>query len=591
MLDPRIYRMGFVVVALAVVVLAFSLVDQQGSLSSTLAPEAFSGENAAGLMSSLAQANPERHPGSTGDEDVASAVAARLRQYNYSVSVRLFRGSTVDGRRTLENVIGVRPGLGGGSIVVLSHRDSLHSPAPADLSGTATMLELARALAGETQHRTVVLVSTSGSAGMAGASTLARTLPGPIDAVITLGDVAGVGTHAPVVIPWSTGENVAPALLRNTLAAALTAQSGLQAGGAGLAGQLAHLAFPITLNEQGPFGARGIPAVTLSLAGDHPVPADEPISVDRLGAMGRAVLQTVNALDGGQDVPRAVPYLLLSGKVVPAWAIRLLLLALLAPVVLVGVDGLARARRRGYRVGLGIAQALAHGLPFLIVALLVIAARVLGLLPDAPPGPVAAGEVPLHSGGLALLVGLAIVLAGGCLLVYRFARRPAGNGTRESAIPHGADPAQAIGTLIVMCLVTLGLWTLSPFAAILVIPALHLWLWLLDPELRSHPAVSIALLTLGVVPPALVILDYARTLGLDPVEVIWNGLLLVAGGQLRLTTVVAWALLLGCGYSVVVIAVQTLQRPGLGDAPVTVRGPVTYAGPGSLGGTESALRR
>jgi hypothetical protein len=27
------------------------------------------------------------------------------------------------------------------------------------------------------------------------------------------------------------------------------------------------------------------------------------------------------------------------------------------------------------------------------------------------------------------------------------------------------------------------------------------------------------------------------------------------------------------------------------DDPVTVRGPVTYAGPGSLGGTESALRR
>jgi len=302
MLDPRIYRMGFVVVALAVVVLAFSLVDQQGSLTSTLAPDAFSGQNAAGLMSSLAQANPDRRPGFTGDEDLALSVAARLRQYNYSVSVRPFRGNTVDGRRTLQNVIGVRAGLGGGSIVVLSHRDSLHSPAPADLSGTATMLELARVLAGETQHRTIVLVSTSGSAGMAGAFQLSRTLAGPIDAVIALGDVAGVSAHAPVVIPWSTGENVAPALLRNTLAAALTAQGGVSTGGAGLAGQLAHLAFPITLNDQGPFGARGIPAVTVSLTGDHPVPAEEPTSVDRLGALGRAVLQTVNALDGGQDL-------------------------------------------------------------------------------------------------------------------------------------------------------------------------------------------------------------------------------------------------------------------------------------------------
>jgi Peptidase family M28 len=591
MLDPRIYRMGFVAVALAVVVLAFSLVDQQGPLGSTLAPDAFSGQNAGGLMSSLARANPDRRPGSAGDEDVASSVAARLRQYNYNVSERLFRGSTVDGRRTLENVIGVRAGLGAGSIVVLSHRDSLHSPAPADLSGTATMLELARVLAGQTQHRTIVLVSTSGSAGMAGAGELARTLPEPIDAVIALGDVAGVSAHAPVVIPWSTGENVAPALLRNTVAAALTAQSGLRPGGAGLAGQLAHLAFPITLNEQAAFGAHGIPAVTLSLAGDHRVPASDPTSVDRLGAMGRSVLETVNALDGGQDVPRAAPYLLLSGKVVPAWAIRLLLLALLAPVVLVAADGLARARRRGYSISVGIARALAHGLPFLIVALLVIAVRLLGLLHGAPPGPVAAGEVPLRGGGIALLVGLVIVLAGTFPLVHRIARRSPSDGRGQAAAPDGPDPAQAIGTVIVMCLVALALWTLNPFAAILVIPALHLWLWLLDTELRPHPVLSVVLLALGVVPPVLVILDYARTLGLDPVEVIWNGLLLLAGGQLGIATVVAWALLLGCVHSVVVIAVQTLRRPRLEDAPVTVRGPVTYAGPGSLGGTESALRR
>ena len=28
-----------------------------------------------------------------------------------------------------------------------------------------------------------------------------------------------------------------------------------------------------------------------------------------------------------------------------------------------------------------------------------------------------------------------------------------------------------------------------------------------------------------------------------------------------------------------------------GDRPVTVRGPLSYAGPGSLGGTDSAMRR
>ena len=45
MLDPRIYRTGLIVAALALVVLAFSLRDQQGALSPTLAPDAFNGQN------------------------------------------------------------------------------------------------------------------------------------------------------------------------------------------------------------------------------------------------------------------------------------------------------------------------------------------------------------------------------------------------------------------------------------------------------------------------------------------------------------------------------------------------------------------
>ena len=33
------------------------------------------------------------------------------------------------------------------------------------------------------------------------------------------------------------------------------------------------------------------------------------------------------------------------------------------------------------------------------------------------------------------------------------------------------------------------------------------------------------------------------------------------------------------------------EREQGGETVVTIRGPLTYAGPGSLGGTESALRR
>jgi hypothetical protein len=67
--------------------------------------------------------------------------------------------------------------------------------------------------------------------------------------------------------------------------------------------------------------------------------------------------------------------------------------------------------------------------------------------------------------------------------------------------------------------------------------------------------------------------------------------LLLAGGGIGVLTALEWCLVLGCTFSVIAIAVHAAREPRPEDVPVTIRGPVTYAGPGSLGGTESALRR
>jgi hypothetical protein len=589
MLDPRIYRTGFVAVALAVVVVAFSLLDQQGPLAASLAPDAFSGQNAYATMGSLAQNNPDRRPGSTGDEDVASYVSAKLASYGYQVDRHLFTARTVDGKRTLETVTGVRTGLSTGSIVVLSHRDSLHASAAAELSGTAVLLELARDLAGETQHRTIVLASTSGSAGLAGASELARSLSGPVDAVISLGDLAGLRVHQPVVVPWSTGPNVAPSRLRNTLASALGAQAGLKPGGTSLGGQLAHLAFPLTLGEQAPFDARGIPAVSLSLSGDHPVPADEATSPDRLNTLGRAVLQTINALDGGPGVPSASSYLLFSGKVVPDWAIKLLVLVLMVPVLLAIVDGFARVRRRGHSVSLGVIRVLAACVPFVLAVLVIVGARQTGALAATPPGPVAAGQVPLRSAGIAVMAVVLLVLLSFSWVMPRVVNTFAGAPRR--AATQAVDPGRSIGVLMVMFLATLALWVLNPFAALLIVPALHLWMWVVDPEARPHPLLSAGLLLVGLAPLVLAVLYSMGTQGVGPIDAVWHGLLLIAGGQIGLLAAIAWSVVLGCTVSVVLMGVRSQRQPRPEDAPVTVRGPVSYAGPGSLGGTESALRR
>jgi hypothetical protein len=594
MLDPRIYRTGFVAVALAVIVFAFSLTDQPGGLSPTLAPDAFSGQNAFNLMNALAVTYPDRQPGSYGDDALAADMARRLHriQGGYAVSTSVFKARTADGTRTLETVTAVRAGEVPGSIVVVAHRDAKGSPASAELSASATLLELARVLAGETQHRTLVLESTSGSAGAAGAVKLARTLSGPVDAVVALGDLAGTRTRQPVVVPWSDGQQLAPPMLRNTVAGALGSQAGLRSAGTTLAGQFAHLAFPFTLSEQGPFGARGIPSVLVSLAGDAAPAADEPTSQDRITALGRSVLQTVNALDNGSGVASASAYVVFQGKIIPAWAVKLLVLAFILPVLLATIDGLARVRRRGHSITRGVIWVLAAAVPFALAVLAAVAFRLAGLIDAVPPEPVPGGAVPMHTSGVLLLLALAAVIG-----LSFFAVRPLvlwlGRARRVLPAPTAARDSQgaAAALLLVMCVAAIVIWAGNPFAAAFVVPALHMWMWVVDPAVRMPRAATVALLLGGVAAPVLLILYYAHAMSLGPIQLLWNGMLLVAGGHVTLVVALEYCVLMGCLVSLLLIARRELQVPAPGEAPVTVRGPITYAGPGSLGGTESALRR
>src|SRR5438477_1299159 len=88
MLDPRIYRTGLIAVAVALIVLAFSLTDQQGPLGTTLPPEAFNGQNAYTDMVGLARKYPARAPGSRTDRALAAKVALALAKDGFNVSTR-----------------------------------------------------------------------------------------------------------------------------------------------------------------------------------------------------------------------------------------------------------------------------------------------------------------------------------------------------------------------------------------------------------------------------------------------------------------------------------------------------------------------
>ena len=625
MLDPRIYRMALILPALALVVLAFSLRSQPAALHSSLSPAAYNGGAVTRQMTAIA-ANPQISTltaGSAGDRRLAGEVASSLRAgSNFSVTTDRATATTPQGPRTLESVVATRAGSlpGAGSVVVVATRDGRGGPTAAVTSPTATLVELSRVLGGETLRRTVVLASISGSQGAAGAIRLARTLPRPIDAVVVLGDLASSSRRQPVVIPWTSDATIAPPRLRNTLTAALRSQSSIRTSMPGVVAQLAHLAFPLTISPQGPLGADAIPAVELSLSGESGAAGvgspGRPLSGARLtgqlNAVGRSILTTVSALDGGATVPAPSTYVLFAGKVVPRWAMSLFVLALIVPVLLTMIDGIARARRRSYLVGRAVVTVLAAAVPFAVAGVVLVIGGAAGALPSLPSA-IGPGVVPVGGGAIAMLAVTVVTgLAGAVGVRFAFAALRTRQGTRASHDTRGArdtrttrdprarvvdrsDDGTAAALLLVMSVAVVLLWIANPFAAALTVPALHLWLWAVDSDLRLVLPVRIVMLLVGVLPVVGLVVFYSRSLGYGPGGVAWEAVLLVAGQAVSLWAGLLWSVMLGCLTTAVVLAVAASRRPetaaGVGGTVSSIRGPLGYAGPGSLGGTKSAIRR
>ena len=603
MLDPRIYRTSLIVVALAVIVVAFSLDNQATPMNATLTPDAFNGSTAYATMGSLAAQYPSRRPGSQADASLAGYVEQSFRQDGLQVQRSAFNAQTVDGPREIETVTGTLAGLTPGSIVIVAHRDSTHVGAAADMSGTAVLLELAQVLSSQTQQRSIVLASTSASIGAAGAAELARNLPQPVDAVIVLGDVAGTDVRTPIVVPWSDSTLVAPPLLRNTVAQALQQQTGLVAGEESVGGQFLHLAFPLAASEQRPFAASGEPAVLLSASGSRVPAAEENTSQGQIGGFGRTVLQTISALGAGGTVPPPSSYLRWQGKLIPEWAVRLLVLALIVPVLIATVDGLARVRRRGHRVARWVVWVLAACIPFALAVLAVVGLRLVGAIDIAPPGPVGGDALTLGSRAVAIVIGLGLLIVLSSVAVWWFFGRRMWSGRaapepvngrhrRRPEVPDdAASPGAGAALMLVLCVVTLAIWLENPFAAALMVVALHAWLWIVGPEQRLRAPWAILLLFVGLLPGVLAALYYATVMGLGPVSGAWNAVLMLAGGDFSVTAALEWSVVLGCVVSLVLMIVRTARRARPAEVPITVRGPISYAGPGSIGATKSAIRR
>jgi Peptidase family M28 len=593
MLDPRLYRAALIPVLFALIVGAFSLSDRPRPIGTTLEPDAFSASRALSDLDAWATAYPARRAGDSGDAALAAKLAAAFRAMgSYQVSTPSFEAETADGKRRLTTVIASQVGQPGPGLVVVAHRDALQRVSRAELSGTAAMVELARVVRGGRLKRSVTFVSTSGgSAGLGGARDLAQRLPGRPGAVLVLGDLAGNTVRRPFVAGWSTGDGVGSLQLRRTVEAAVRKEAGTNPGGARATSQWARLAFPVTVGEQGPLVAGDLPTALLSVSGERSPPADDPIvrNPPRVQAFGRAALRTLTALDntptlGSAGSSRA---LVTMRKVMPVWAIRLLVAALLLAPMLVAVDGFARVRRRHEAVAPWVWWIVASAAPVALALAFAWMLGVTGLLPATPPEPVAAGAIPIGTAGTVALAAVALVaLLGWIALRPALLRRMGGRTGRF----HGEGAGAAL--LVTWCALAAVLWVLNPYTAALLVPGAHALLAVVAPEVRLRRGLAVALVVVAAAPFLLVDLSLAGQLGLSPADFGWFCLLLVAGGVVGPLGWVIWSLVLVCLVAALLVALRNRSSVTAPQTPrITVRGPASYAGPGSLGGTESALRR
>jgi hypothetical protein len=526
-INGRLYRGTWLLVGLPLLVLAFS-VARPAALQPPGLPAAFDRDAAAAVADDLALHWPLRTPGSTGAIGAARWFAAQLTPYGLTVRSEAF-SAEVPGRGAVRfrNLVARRSGLSQKTIVVMAHRDDAGTGLGANdnASGTAALVELARTyaqVAGTARiplPYTLLFLSTDGAGdGSLGAAEFAAHAPERLSviAVVNLDTIAGKGRPR-LLLTGDTARSPAAGLVE-TVRIELGHELGFDPGRASAARQLVDLAFPFSLYEQAPFVARGVPAVTITTGPDRRAAGfgdtPERMSLARLGQVGRATQNTLDALEQGVALPPGPSsYIYLGSRIIRGWAIEIVLVAALLPFLAATVDLFARCRRRRIRVAPAVRSYRSRLGFWLWCGALFGLFSVLGVWPGGAPRPPSLESVRWPATGL---IGLGVLAALGWLVARErlLPRRPV---RPEEELAGHAAALLALGVVGLLVVAT------NPFALVFLLPSLHVWLWL--PQVRARPLwTRIAVLLLGFSGPALLLWTFASRygLGLDaPWYVAW----------------------------------------------------------------------
>jgi hypothetical protein len=593
-IEPRIYRAAFLPALLALVLVAFSLESPPHALDQGLAADVlFEGDVAMTTVRSIIASAPDRSAGSPGDRATARRVTAAFREHGFTTSVDRWN----DDGHDLVNVVGRRAGNSSSQIVVLADRDSSRKPdAPGSAADTAALMEFARVFEGRALRKTLVLASVDGGDfGEVGARRFAESIGGgPVEAVIVLSDLGARRSRGPLVLGWSNSTTRTGLGLQRTVTGSLREELGSVPGQDGLFSQFARLSFPISPGAQAVLLDDGLDAVRI--AGGGEVGPDgaghvSDVNVDRYGSLGRSVLRMIATVDGSSKAPERGPhsYLTVAGMMLPAWALELLALTLVLPALIASIDALARARRRREPVARYFTWLGLGAVPLVLAVFVAWLMSLVGLIDDAPPSAPDPRSVSFDGGALAALIVVTVIVAAGWLGLRAWGIR-----SRSAAVAPGAGCAVSL----VLSMAVLPIAVLNPFAALLLVPAVHLWLLA---TLTDIPArASFVMAAVGLVPVVFVIGFNLWRLDLSPLSGAYYLLLLVTGNQTGLLTTLAGIVLLAVTISVWAILIARARsgqgtggrrtRPAEEPRP-SIFGPGGHAGPGAIGSTIGTSRR
>ncbi|HEY7452933.1 MAG TPA: hypothetical protein VH683_00115 [Thermoleophilaceae bacterium] len=541
MIEPRIYRAAFVPALLALVLTMFSFQSRPRPLPQGLAADVlFDGLQATDLATRITTQAPDRRAGSSGDLATAQLVADTFETRGFGGG----RGSRPvvqrfsHAGRELVNVVGRRAGSSRRQIVIVAARDAAVVPdAPGSAADTAALMQLARVYQGRPSQKTLVLASIDGSnLGEVGARRLVEALPAPdlVDAVLVMSDLGSATNDGSILQAWSGNPTRAGIGLQRTVAESIRQELGRSPGGSGTLGQLARLSFPLGIGSQGVLLEEGYDAVRISGSGELPPEGNGPpeaIDPDRLGALGRATLRTLTAVDAGPR-PEHGPesYLQAVSQVLPGWVLSLLAGSLLLPVLVASVDAFARARRRQVDVLRWLRWLGAWLAPFLAALAVAQFLALVGATPSPPAAAVPPDVLPLDGPALAVLGGVLLAMALAFLLARWLSTRP------DPELAETPDLGAGVALGLTIAAGSLLLWFVNPYAGLLAVPAAHLWMLLALTRPLPARRVRLALIALGAAPTLLVALYYLFALELDPLSGLWYLLMLVTGHSVGIVT-------------------------------------------------------